>query len=256
MHGGLTVTRGWHRHIALRWAYRRAAATVVVSAATQRQFASDLSLRESAFTVIPNGVPTARGDAERVRREFDCADGEVVLLAVGTLEKNKGHQILLEALARLRQRGLTVPWKLIIAGGRGGDQHEPLLAFARENHLEDQVRIVTGRNDIADLQALADIFVMPSFREGMPMALLEAMVAGNAIIASRTGGIPEAVEDGADGLLVPPGDVDALATAIHLLITDPARRTMLAAAAHARGHREFTVSVMADRYLDLYRAAR
>ena len=256
MHGGLTVTRGWHRRVALRWAYARSAATAVVSAATRTQFARDLGLPESAFTVIPNGVPTTVGRDERVRNEFDCTHGETVLLAVGTLEENKGHRVLLEALSRLRTHGLTAPWKLIIAGGRGGDQHETLVAFTREHGIQSHVSIVTGRNDIADLQALAHIFVMPSFREGMPMALLEAMVAGKAIVASRTGGIPEAVADGTEALLVPPGDIDALAGALHILLTDPARRAALADAARARGHREFSVSVMADGYLDLYHRAR
>jgi glycosyltransferase involved in cell wall biosynthesis len=256
MHGGLTVTHGWHRHLALRWAYRHSASTVVVSAATRTQFAGDLHLPESTFTVIPNGVPTTPGDAQRVRQEFDCTHGETVLLAVGTLERNKGHQILLEALALLNNQGLAVPWKLIIAGGRGGDQHESLLAFARAHGLEARVRIVTGRTDIADLQALADIFVMPSYREGMPMALLEAMVAGTAIVASHTGGIPEAVSDGVEGLLVPPGDAEALARALHVLFTDGSRRALLAEAARARGHREFSISVMTDRYLELYHHAR
>jgi glycosyltransferase involved in cell wall biosynthesis len=229
---------------------------VVVSAATRTEFARDLGIPESTFMTIPNGVPTAPGNAERVRSEFGCTHGETILLAVGTLETNKGHRVLLEAMAQLVSRGLSVPWKLIIAGGRGGDQHEPLLAFIREHGLDAYVHIVTGRNDIADLQALAHIFIMPSFREGMPMALLEAMVAGKAIVASRAGGIPEAVTDGADAILVPPGDVDALAGALHTLLTDPARRTALAEAAYARGHREFSVSVMADRYLELYHNAR
>ena len=87
------------------------------------------------------------------------------------------------------------------------------------------------------------------------MALLEAMVAGKAIVASRTGGIPEAVTDGTDALLVPPGDRDALAAVLQVLLTDPARRASLADAAHARGQREFSVAVMADRSLDLYRRA-
>jgi glycosyltransferase involved in cell wall biosynthesis len=68
---------------------------------------------------------------------------------------------------------------------------------------------VTNRNDIPDLLALADIFVMPSLFEGLPMALLEAMIAGKAIVASATSGIPEAIESGREGLLVTPGDVGA-----------------------------------------------
>jgi glycosyltransferase involved in cell wall biosynthesis len=255
MHGGLTGARGWHRPIALRWAFRRAAATVVVSAATRTQYANDVSLPESIFSVIPNGVPTPPGDAARVRAEFDCTHGELVLLAVGSLDHNKGHRVLLEALALLVRRGVSVPWKLIIAGGRGGDQQEPLLTYVRENDLGGRVHIVTGRNDVADLQALADVFVMPSFREGMPLALLEAMVAGKAIVASRAGGIPETVTDGVEALLVPPGDASALADALFTVMADPARRSSLATAARARGHREFSAGVMAERYLDLYNAA-
>jgi len=85
------------------------------------------------------------------------------------------------------------------------------------------------------------------------MALLEAMVAGKAIVASETAGIPEAIVNGRDGLLVPPGNLDALAEGLRTLLTDPRRRRELAAAASARAHREFTVQVMADRYLAMYR---
>lgn len=252
MHGGLTVTRAWQRRFALRWAFRNSAASVIVSNATRTKFASELGIAESGLKVIHNGVPTAPGNPENVRREFGVAATDTVFLAVGTLETNKGHRVLLEALVRMKARGVAAPWKLIIAGGRGGDQHESLLAFVRDHAIDGAVHIVTQRNDIADLQALADIFIMPSFFEGMPMAMLEAMVAGNAIIASRTGGIPEAVDDQKEALLVPPGDVDALSAALEQLLVDRTRRKQIADAAYARGHREFTVSVMAERYIELY----
>lgn len=252
MHGGLTVTKALRRRIALRWAIRRSAHAVAVSNATRLQFAKDLGLRASGFNVIHNGVPLASGNAEQVRREFGCTDGEIVILAVGNLERNKNHRMLLEALVRLQHEGLTVPWRVIIAGGRGGDQHSHLLEYVRSQRLEDRVHIVTGRSDIADLHALADIFAMPSLWEGLPMALLEAMVAGKAIVASATGGIPEAIVDGREGILVRPGDLDALARGLRTLLTDYVRRRAFAAAALARAREEFTVQVMADRYLELY----
>jgi glycosyltransferase involved in cell wall biosynthesis len=252
MHGGLTVTKALRRRIALRWAIRRSAHAVAVSNATRLQFAKDLGLRASGFNVVYNGVPLASGNAEQVRREFGCTDGEIVILAVGNLERNKNHRMLLEALVRLQHEGLTVPWRVIIAGGRGGDQHSHLLEYVRSQRLEDRVHIATGRSDIADLHALADIFAMPSLWEGLPMALLEAMVAGKAIVASATGGIPEAIVDGREGILVPPGDLDALARGLRTLLTDCVRRRAFAAAALARAREEFTVQVMADRYLELY----
>jgi len=252
MHGGLRVCKALRRRVALRWAMRNSDHTVMVSRATRRQFATELGVDEARFTVVPNGVPVGGGTATHVRSEFAVGPADCVLVAVGTLETHKGHRVLLEALARLVSRGLRTPWKLIIAGGRGGDQHETLLQFVEEEGLDDRVHIVTNRNDIPDLLALADIFVMPSLKEGLPMALLEAMTAGKAIIASATSGIPEAIEDGRDGLLVTPGDVGSLADALRKLLTDPARRAVLGDAAAARARQEFTVQVMAERYETLY----
>jgi glycosyltransferase involved in cell wall biosynthesis len=252
MHGGLTVTKALRRRIALRWAIRLSGDAVAVSNATREEFAHDLGLRKTAFTVVHNGVPSKRGNAEGVRREFGCTEGETVILAVGNLERNKNHRMLLEALVRLRHDGVRVPWRLIIAAGRGGDEYQHLLEYVRTQGLDDRVHIVMGRNDIADLHALADVFVMPSLWEGLPMALLEAMVAGKAIVASATAGIPEAISNGNEGILVRPGDLDALATGIRTLLTDPCRRRELGAAAFARAHRDFTVEVMADRYEAMY----
>jgi len=84
------------------------------------------------------------------------------------------------------------------------------------------------------------------------MALLEAMVAGKAIIASATAGIPEAITNGQEGILVPPGDLTALTAALRELLTNPARRKELGIAASARSEQEFTVKVMAERYLAIY----
>ncbi len=252
MHGGVKVTKALRRRVALRWAMRQSDHTVMVSRATQRQFATELGVRGSLFTVVPNGVPTVVGDAARVRAEFGINEQDCVLLAVGTLERHKGHQVLLEALARLIAAGVGTPWKLIIAGGRGGDQHQSLLEYIRAQGLGERVHIVLNRNDIADLFALADIFVMPSLWEGLPMAVLEAMVAHKAIVATATAGIPEAIVDGREGLLVPPGEATPLAEALRLLLTDPARRAVLGEAAAARASRDFTVAVMAERYEALY----
>jgi glycosyltransferase involved in cell wall biosynthesis len=252
MHGGFNVGKVLRRRIALRWAMRQSDHVVMVSRATQRQFAAELGVDESLFTVVPNGVPPVDGDARRVRAEFGIDEQDCVLLAVGNLESHKGHQVLLEALARLVSSGLRTPWKLIVAGGRGGDQHESLLDYIREKGLGDRVQIVLNRNDVPDLLALADVFVMPSIWEGLPMALLEAMVARKAVVASATAGIPEAIVDGSEGLLVPPGNAAALADALGLLLADPARRAVMGEAAATRAKRDFTVAVMAERYQALY----
>ena len=252
MHGGLTVCKALRRRIALRWAMRSADHAVTVSNATRRQFARDLGLDDSWLVVVPNGVPVRRGDATRVRDELGVRDGDCVLLAVGNLEPHKGHRVLLEALSLLERRGLGVSWKLIIAGGRGGSEHQALLSYIDAAELNDRVEIILSRNDIPDLLALADIFVMPSLWEGLPMALLEAMLAKKAIVASSTAGIPEAITNGKEGMLVAPGEVETLADALGELIANPERRAELGAAAFLRANGNFTVEVMAERYERLY----
>lgn len=255
MHGGLTVCKALRRRIALRWAMKTSEHAVMVSCATQKQFADDLGVDQSLFTVVPNGVPIQKGDAAGVRDEFGIDEGDCVILAVGVLERHKGHRFLLEALARLNSSGLATPWKLIIAGGAGGEEYQSLVRYISSEGLEGRVHIAFSRNDIVDLLALADVFVMPSLWEGLPMAVLEAMVAGKAIVASSIAGIPEAVVDGREGLLVAPGEVGPLADALRLLLTDPLRRKTLGAAAATRALRDFTVGVMADRYEALYATA-
>lgn len=255
MHGGLKVCKALRRRIALRWAMRTSEYAVMVSRATQKQFSDELGVRPSLFTVVPNGVPIQVGDPTGVRREFGIDPAECVMLAVGVLERHKGHRVLLEALSDLQSRGTQTPWRLIIAGGAGGDERESLNRYIADNALTDRVHIVLNRNDIADLLAMTDIFIMPSLWEGLPMAVLEAMVARKAVVASAIAGIPEAVVDGREGLLVPPGEARPLADALGVLLADPDRRRVLADGAAARAHEEFTVGVMADRYEALYAQA-
>jgi glycosyltransferase involved in cell wall biosynthesis len=255
MHGGIKVCKALRRRIALRWALRASDYAVMVSRATQTQFAVDLGVKPSLFTVVPNGVPVQSGNPSRVRAEFGIAEHERVILAVGVLERHKGHRILLEALAQLERSGIDTPWRLIVAGGGGGSEHQGLLDYVRAAGFGERVHIVTNRNDVTDLLALAHVFVMPSLWEGLPMALLEAMVAGKVIVASATAGIPEAVVDGREGILVPPGEVAPLADALRLVLGDSARSIAMAESALARARTEFTVQVMADKYEALYENA-
>jgi len=248
MHGSQTMTKAWRRRAALRWAFRRSRAVVAVSEATRLQLNDDLGLSAEALTLVRNGVPVVRGDATPVRKEFHLSEQDVMLLAVGNLDPRKGHRVLLQALQQLTADGLDVPWRLIIAGGRGGPERDPLLAFAAEHGLSDRLHVLGQREDVPDLQAAADVFVMPSLWEGLPLALLEGMIAGNACVASRTSGIPEAIAHDVNGLLVTPGDVGELARALGPLLRDPQRRAALGAAARSRALSEFTIEAMADRY--------
>jgi glycosyltransferase involved in cell wall biosynthesis len=252
-HGSQTMHQALRRRIAVRWAMRNSAATVAISAATRAQLDRDLGLRPGVLGVVLNGVPERAGDGERIRRELGVRPGEIVLLAVGNLDPRKAHIVLLEALHGLGSEGMTAPWRLVIAGGRGGTEKLKLEEFARRHGFADRVHILLQRNDVPDLQAAADIFVMPSLWEGLPLAVLEAMLAGNPVVASRVSGIPEAVGEGEEGLLVPPGEVPALANALRKLIESPDLRREMGERASRRGRAQFTVGAMADNYLRLYR---
>lgn len=253
MHGNETMTKVLRRRLALRWAFRHSQASVGCSRATKESLDADLGLASDRLGVVLNGVPTPKGSPDGVRREIGLREGELLLFAAGTVVPRKGHMVLLQALKRIATEGCAVPWRLAIAGWRTGDEPARLDAFIAEHGLGDRVRLLGQRGDVADWLAAADLFVMPSLWEGLPLAILEAMLAGKVIVASATSGIPEAIVHDQHGLLVPPGGVESLASALRLVMEDPALRTRLAEAARARAQREFTIEAMTDRYEALYR---
>jgi glycosyltransferase involved in cell wall biosynthesis len=255
LHGNMTMTDVWRRRVALRIALRRSRCVAAVSGATKVQVDRDLGLPADRISVVRNGIPVRRGTPDAVRAELGIAPDELLILAVGNLDRRKGHIHLLEALAQLEEEGLSRRWQVAIAGGRGGDERPRLEKFAQEHGISERVHILTHRDDIPDLQAAADVFVMPSLWEGLPLALLEALLAGTAVIASRCSGIPEAIDDGREGLLVPPGESPALADALRTLLADDRVREDLARRGQERAQREFTVGVMIDAYEAIYRAA-
>jgi glycosyltransferase involved in cell wall biosynthesis len=249
MHGGQYVTAKWRRQVLLRWAFRSSAATVAVSQDTKRHLEKELGLGETVLRVVPNGVPARPGNRSAMRAALGIPDDHVLLLAVGSLVPRKGHAVLIEALSTIGAGS----WMLAIAGG--GAERERLEALAVSTGLSAHVKILGHREDVPDLLAATDVFVMPSLWEGLPLALLEAMLAGKPVIASRTSGIPEAVTEGVDGILTTPGDVPELANALRDVLTDAARRAAFGAAARARATAAFTLDAMTDGYEAVFREA-
>jgi glycosyltransferase involved in cell wall biosynthesis len=251
MHGNQTMTDRFRRRLALRWAFRRSAATVAVSKDTRRHLESSLGVREGIVQVIPNGIPEQRGDRTATRAALGIAPDELLLLSVGNLTPRKAHAVLLEALIQLDRRGENLRWRLAIAGE--GPERLRLENTIREAGLAARVHLLGSRTDVPDLQAAADVFVLPSLWEGLPLAILEAMFGGNVVIASDISGIPEAIEHGTHGLLTPPGDAAALADALGTVLRDPVSRDRLAAAALERARSRFTIDAMTSAYERLYR---
>lgn len=251
MHGNETILDRLRHRVLLRWAFRNSHAAVAVSHATRDHMVERLGLPCEAIKVIRNGVPVREGDRRAARASLGLGFGEVLLLATGSLVERKGFHVLVDALGILDRRGEQLPpWKLVIAGE--GSFRAEIESRVSESQLQDRISLLGYRSDIPDLQAAADLFVMPSLWEGLPLAVLEAMCVGNPVVASRTSGIPEAIRHEEDGILVEPGDAAALANALSRLLSNPGLRGRLGAAALRRALDHFTVERMADEYENLY----
>ncbi|HEY0778736.1 MAG TPA: glycosyltransferase family 4 protein [Gemmatirosa sp.] len=248
MHGTGRETSAARRRWALRAALRSSAAPIAVSDGLRRELRGLIGSVADRMDVLPNGVPERRGARDATRASLGIARDEILVVAVGNLFHNKNHAALLEALGRLPA---DVPWRLVIAGRRE-DAADALDARIAASGWEQRARLLGPRDDIPDLLAAADVFAMPSLNEALPMALLEAMFSGTAIVASAVGGIPEAVRDGREGLLVAPGDIHALAAALARVVGDVRLRGRLGDAARARARAEYGVERMVTAHEALY----
>lgn len=209
---------------------------------------------ESRLRLIPSAVDPQRLVAQRsraeVRTELGADPGEVVLLALCGLVRRKGLDVLLRALRQLGDDGLRpAVW---IAGD--GPEGSALVSQARELGLHEQVSFLGRRADVGDLLAGCDVFVLPSRREGLGVAALEAMAAGRPVVASRVGGLQDSVVDERTGLLVPPEDAESLAGALARLLRDESLRARLGGAGPGRVAEGFLAEQMVAAYQDLYRS--
>ncbi len=176
----------------------------------------------SKVKVVHNGIDAFRyalAADPALRSSLGLAEGARVVGVVANLIPYKGHRDFLRACQAIRQREAGVTFLLIGDGPCRGELED----LARELGLEKAVRFLGSRRDVPQLLALMDIVVLPSLEEGFPNAILEAMAAGKPVVATRVGGVPEAVVHDETGLLVPPHDPQALADAILLLLADPSR---------------------------------
>jgi glycosyltransferase involved in cell wall biosynthesis len=253
LHGSRAHEASSARRAALRWACRRSDVSLAVSEATRDRYEGSLGLPAGSISVVPNGAWLPKGDRTVLRRLLALEDHVSLLVAIGNLYAVKGYSVLVRALGQLRRERPQLAWHCAIAG-RGAEERA-LLELAAEEGISDQFHLLGYRSDVADVLAAADVFVMPSHSEGLPLALLEAMLAGRAIVATDVGGVPEAVRDGREALLVPPAEHGPLALALQGLLDDPDLRERLAASARRRAETRYTIAAMTDEYERLYRDA-
>jgi glycosyltransferase involved in cell wall biosynthesis len=169
----------------------------------------------------------APGDPADARACLGLAGDGPVVGTVGNFTAKKDHATLIRALTRM-----AGDVRLVLVGL--GPAEADLRALVAREGLGERVTFAGSRDDVAALLPAFDVFALSSRYEGLPIALLEAMAAGRACVATNVGGVPEVITDGEDGVLVAPGDPDALARALTTVLDDPARRADLGRRAAAR----------------------
>ena len=246
------------------WAYSTADLYLSVSPGlTARYLAAGLPA--DRIREIPNGVdatrfsPASAEERSALRRRLNLPLERPLILFVGVISPDKQPHVLLDAWLRLQSDpalastlvfvGATDP-TLFELGGRLIDQ---LRGTVAASGFADRVVFVPPTNQIQDYFRAADVYAMPSLREGMPIALLEAMACGLPAVASRLPGSTDTmIEPGVNGLLVPPGDVAAFADGLARLLSNPDEAARLGAAARRTVEDRYTMERVADMWLDAY----
>jgi glycosyltransferase involved in cell wall biosynthesis len=230
---------------------RALAARVDRFIAVSRDIAEQLSQRfrwpRDRIEVVHNAVALERFGSPPppgLRAERTGGRELALVLTLARLTEQKGHPTLLRAAAELPEA--------VFAFAGDGPLRLELEREAARLGVEDRVRFLGHREDVPDLLAASDVFALPSLYEGSSLALLEAMAAGRAVISSSIGGTAELIEDGTNGLLVPPGDVGALSSAIRRLLRDDGLRARLGARGRDRVEANFAERATADAVEGVY----
>ena len=233
----------WHVRIADRDGLmdRALCAIATVVIATSRAVARRFAWAPAKIRLVPNGIDlkqfTPRPPSAAFRAKLGLPPSAPVALSIGRHVPEKGYRHLIDAAALIERAMPGVHWVLV----GNGELRSELEAQTRRLGLGSQVHFTGWRNDVADVLALADVFVLPSESEGFGRVLVEAMSMGRALVATAVGGIPDIVVAGETGLLVEPADPVGLAEAVRALLDDSARTARLGAAGRARAESTFSL---------------
>jgi glycosyltransferase involved in cell wall biosynthesis len=235
----------WHVRVADRDAFldrflgRLARAVIVNSEAVRRRLDW---MRPEKVRCIHNGVDldrfAPRPAPPALRSSLGLPAEAPVVASVGRFVRYKGYHYLLEAARLAREIAPDIHWVLV----GDGELRDELEAQCQTGGMESRVRFTGWREDIPDILALCNLFVLPSVGEHFGRVLIEAMAMGKPIVATDAGGVPEIVVHGETGLLVPPADPRAFLEAVLTLLQDPKRRAVFGQAARQRAERRFSLT--------------
>jgi glycosyltransferase involved in cell wall biosynthesis len=240
------------RSLPSRLKYRACDRVIAVSRAIAEVLTAD-GIPDPRVRLVYEGVPdrVPVGGGAQALEALGVPAGSPVVGNVAALTGHKDHVTLIEATALLRER---LPRVVVVIAGEG-ELRGPLETRARDLGLSKSVIFAGFRTDLDRLMPAFTVFCLSSHMEGLGTSLLDAMAFGRPVVATAAGGIPEVVEDGKTGLLVPPRDPRALADALHVLLTDEARARALGAAGRRRFLASFSAAHMVEETLKIYAEA-
>ncbi len=201
---------------------------------------------------IYNGIDLDRFDCLTeafIRKELNINNRDVVIGVIGVFDKCKGHIYFLQAIERLVSEGRQDITCLVIGNGREGGK---LKEFVIDKNLQNHVRFLGYRSDVPALLSAMDMVVMPSIQESFPRVPLEAMAMKISVISTAVGGLPESVEDGKTGMLVPAADIDSLCKAIKYLVDNPEIRKGMGETGRKRVEEKFSIKDNVRKTEELY----
>ena len=237
--------------LAERWLMRGTDAVIASAESVREFYIKQINADPAKVEVIYNAVDWSRLETtisrEDMRRAMDVPVDGPLLGIIARLTEQKGHRVLLDALA---QRPDLSRAHLVIVGD--GPLSAALQRQAAGLGIADRVRFLGARRDLGNILSAIDVFVMPSFWEGLPLAMVLAMGAGLPVVATRVAGIPEVVQDGVNGLLVTPGESGELGAALSRVVNDDTTRVLLGQAARAFVRPRFGVDGYVNAITGLY----
>lgn len=233
--------------------YRYAPFIAAVAGAVRDHLASQ-GVAQERLHVLYNGVPleglepVTPEERSAARQRYNLAPETPVAVVLANLRERKGHRFLIEAMAQLSRdnAGRAAKIEVIFAGE--GREMEPLKKLARDLGLEKRVHFLGFTHDAAGVLAASDVMVLPSSKEGLSIAVTEAMARGIPVISTNVAGLPEVVRDGQTGLLVPPENVPALAVALKRRFDDDDEAQRMAVAARQLVESEFEETLCLSRF--------
>ena len=224
---------------------------IVVSKAIEQKIREE-GRDGTPVSLIYNGVDLERYNHQQpcctLHEDYEIPESSPIVGVVARLEAEKGHRTLLDAWPTV-QAVHPEAWLLVVGEG---SERDALEAQAAGLGISERVVFAGRREDVPAVTAALDVSVLPSYREAQGLSVLEAMALSRPVVASRVGGIPEMIEDGVSGLLVPPNDPEALAGAINRLLSDHPLADMLARRGHDVVHERFCVELMVGAVESLY----